>query len=346
MGKSLVEKDHAMSDAHQESLALPKAKIGKTALEVTKLGFGTVALGILSDEEQETGREAVRQAYARGLTFFDSAPYYGNGKAERRLGEALRGVDRSTYVVSTKVGRVVPLDSESRPDHWRPDFDYGYDSVMRTYETSLKRLGMDRVDAVLLHDIGAVTHGDRHPELFRQAMDGGYRALSELKSAGAISAIGVGVNEWQVLEEAMAAAEFDVFLLAGRYTLLEQTALDSFLPACARRKISVLIGGPFNSGILAKGPSSGVWYNYAAAPEPILERVRRIDQVCGRYGVSLPTAALRFPGAHPAVASVVFGPRSAEEALTNLDQFETEINPDLWRALKREKLLRLDAPTP
>jgi D-threo-aldose 1-dehydrogenase len=346
MGKRLSEKDRAMNDAHKGSRPLPRAKIGKTDLEVTKLGFGTVALGILPDEEQEIGREAVRRAYAHGLTFFDTAPYYGNGKAERRLGEALRGVDRSTYVIGTKVGRVVPLDSETYPKGWQPAFDYSYDAVFRTYETSLKRLGVDRVDVVLLHDIGAVTHGDRHPELFKQAMDGGYRALAELKSEGAISAIGVGVNEWQVLEEAMGAADFDVFLLAGRYTLLEQTALDSFLPLCERRNISVLVGGPFNSGILAKGPSPGVWYNYTAAPEPILERVRRIEKVCARYGVSLPAAALRFPVAHPAVTSVVFGPRSADEALTNLDQFETYIDPELWSALKRENLLRSDAPTP
>jgi D-threo-aldose 1-dehydrogenase len=305
-----------------------------------------VALWILSDEEEEIGREAVRKAYARGLTFFDSAPYYGNDKADRRLGEALRGVDRLTYVVITKVGRVVPLDAETYAKDWRPPFDHSYDAVMRIYETTLKRLGMDRVDAVLIHDIGAVTHGDRHSEHFKQSMDGGYRALSELKSQGAISAIGVGVNEWHVLEEAMAAAEFDVFLLAGGYTLLEQTALDSFLPWCVRRNISVLIGGPFNSGVLAEGPSPGVWDNYAPAPEAVLERVRRIQAVCERYGASLPAAALRFLGAHPAVASVVFGPRSAEEALTNLDQFDTEIDPDLWRALKPEELVRPDAPTP
>jgi D-threo-aldose 1-dehydrogenase len=335
-----------MSAASKNLRRLPKAKIGKTALEVTKLGFGTVALGILPDEEQEIGREAVRQAYGRGLTFFDTAPYYGNGKAERRLGEALKGVDRSTFVVVTKVGRVVPPDSETYAKDWRPAFDYSYDAVMRTHETSLKRLGMDRVDAVLIHDIGAVTHGDRHPEFFKQAMDGGYRALSELKSQGAISAIGVGVNEWQVLEEAMGAADFDVFLLAGRYTLLEQTALNTFLPECVRRNISVLVGGPFNSGILAKGPSPGVWYNYAPAPEPILERVRRIQAVCERYGVLLATAALRFPVVHPAVASVVFGPRSAAEALMNLDEFETNIDPEFWRALKQAKLVHADAPTP
>jgi D-threo-aldose 1-dehydrogenase len=335
-----------MTDLVHHSAALPRSKVGRTTLEVTKVGFGTVALGLLSNDEESIGLQAVQRACARGLTFFDTAPYYGTGKAERRLGAALRGVDRSSFVVATKVGRVVPLDSETYPADWQPPFDYSYDAVMRTYETSLKRLGLERVDAVLLHDIGSVTHAERHPELFKQAMEGGYRALSELKSNGAISAIGVGVNEWQVLEESMRAAEFDVFLLAGRYTLLEQTALHSFLPECVRRHISVLVGGPFNSGILAKGPSAGVWYNYAAAPEPILERVRRIAAVCKRFGVELPQAALRFPTFHPAVASVVFGPRSADEADDNLDGFVSEIPPELWRELKREGLMEPTAPTP
>jgi D-threo-aldose 1-dehydrogenase len=334
--------NRAVSHFHE----LPKSRIGKTSLDVTKLGFGTVALGLLSSEEEDIGRQAVREAYARGLTFFDTAPYYGNGKAERRLGEALRGVERSSFVISTKVGRVVAPDAEKRPANWQPPFDYGYDAVMRTYETSLKRIGVERVDAILLHDIGAVTHGERHPELFRQAMDSGYRALAELRSGGAIAAIGVGVNEWQVLEEAMRAADFDVFLLAGRYTLLEQTALKTFLPECLRRGVSVLIGGPFNSGILAKGPSPGVWYNYAPASDAILEQVRRIEAVCKRYSVSLPNAALRFPSVHPAVASVVFGPRSSSELIANLEHFTSQIDPELWSALKSEKLVDPAAPTP
>jgi D-threo-aldose 1-dehydrogenase len=346
MGTGLTEEVDPMNEVSKSSPVLPKARIGRTALEVTKLGFGTVALGLLSDEEEEIGREAVRQAYLHGLSFFDTAPYYGNGKAERRLGESLKGFDRSTFAVFTKVGRVVPLESETYGSGWQPPFDYGYDAIMRSYETSLKRLKIERVDAILLHDIGAVTHGERHAELFKQAMDSGYRALSELKSSGAISAIGIGVNEWQVLEEAMRAANFDVFLLAGRYTLLEQTALDTFLPECVRREISVLVGGPFNSGILAKGPSFGVWYNYAPAPEPVLERVRRIQAVCEQYRVALPTAALRFPSVHPAVAAVVFGPRSADEAIANLEQFTTEIDPALWRSLKSAELIHPAAPTP
>jgi D-threo-aldose 1-dehydrogenase len=323
---------------------LATVEVGQTGLRVPKLGFGTVALSLLSDHEEEIGRKAIEEAYSRGVTFFDTAPSYGNGSAERRLGEALKSVKRSTFVVSTKVGMDVPF--ETFPPNWRLAFDYSYDAVMRTYEASLRRLGMDRIDIVLIHDIGSRMQKERHPEVFRTAMDDAYRALRELKDAGAIMAIGIGVNEWQVLEQAAAVAEFDLFLLAGRYTLLEQTALDTFLPMCERRKISVFVGGPFNSGILAKGPTPGVWYNYAAAPEHILERVRRIQSICESFGVPLSTAALRFPGAHPAVATVIFGPRSADEVQNNLEQFATPIDPGLWRTLKNEQLVRADAPTP
>ena len=328
----------------ENARSLETVQVGQTGLRVPKLGFGTVALSLLSDHEKEIGRQAIEEGYSRGVTFFDTAPSYGNGRAERRLGEALKSVERSTFVVSTKVGMVVPL--ETLPLTWKPPFDYSYDAVMRSYEDSLRRLGLDRIDIVLIHDIGSRMQKDRHPEVFRTAMDDSYRALRELKDAGAIKAIGIGVNEWQVLEQAAAVAEFDLFLLAGRYTLLEQTALDTFLPMCERRKISVFVGGPFNSGILAKGPTPGVWYNYAAAPDHILERVRRIQSVCESFGVPLSTAALRFPGAHPAVASVIFGPRSADEVQNNLEQFAKPIDPALWRTLKKEQLVRADAPTP
>ena len=328
------------------STTLPTRRVGRTSLEVTELGFGTVALGLLAAEEEALGEAAVQRALARGVGLFDVAPYYGNGRAERRLGKALRDVPRSDYRLVTKVGRIVTADDEDRPNSWQPPFDYTYDGVMRSYETSQRRLGVEKVEAVLLHDIGSVTHGERHPELFRAAMDGGYRALSELKAAGMVAAIGIGVNEWQVLEEAMGVADFDVFLLAGRYTLLEQTALDSFLPMVEQKGASVFVGGPFNSGILAKGPSPGVWYNYAPATEPVLERVRAIQAICERHGVPLPTAALRFPVAHPAVASVVFGPRTADELDTNVDQFTTPIPPAMWSELKSAGLLRDDAPLP
>jgi D-threo-aldose 1-dehydrogenase len=325
---------------------LPTRRVGRTSLEVTELGFGTVALGLLEPEDEQIGIAAVERAVERGVRLFDTAPYYGNGRAERRLGIAFRGVPRDSFRIESKVGRLVGADDEARPGSWEPPFDYSYDGVMRSYESSLRRLGLDRIDALLFHDLGSLTHGDRHPELFATAMDSGYRALAELKASGAVSAIGIGVNEWQVLEEAMAVADFDVFLLAGRYTLLEQTSLDTFFPRLQQAGASVFIGGPFNSGILAQGPRPGVWYNYAPAPEPILERVRAIQEICERHGVPLPTAALRFPIAHPGVASVVFGPRTADEVDMNVDQFTTPIPPALWSDLVAAGLLRADAPLP
>ncbi len=328
------------------SQRLPTRRVGQTELSVTELGFGTVALGLLEDADEEIGAAAVARALERGVSLFDTAPYYGNGRAELRLGRALRGVPRESFRISSKVGRIVEAADEGRPNAWQPPFDYTYDGVMRSFETSLRRLGLDRLDVLMLHDIGAVTHAERHAAFFADAMGSGYRALDELKRSGAVTAIGIGVNEWQVLEEAIAAARFDVFLLAGRYTLLEQKALDSFLPKCVEQGVSVFVGGPFNSGILAKGPMPGVWYNYAPAPEDILARVKQIQAICERHGVSLPTAALRFPVAHPAVASVVFGPRTADELDINVDQFTTAIPAAMWGELQSAGLLRPDAPVP
>jgi D-threo-aldose 1-dehydrogenase len=329
------------------SAALPEAAVGRTDVRVSKLGFGTVALGLLGREDEALGLDAAMEAYKRGVTLFDTAPLYGNGLAEVRLGRVLPTLERSSFRVCTKVGRMVPVECESLPSDWRPPFSYTYDDAMRSFASSLARLKLDRVDIVLIHDIGAVTHGERHPAVFREAMDGAYRALAELQRAGTIGAIGVGVNEWQICEDVLAAVDVDVFLLAGRYTLLEQTAQESFLPLCERRGVSVFVGGPFNSGVLARGPAApGVWYNYAPAPEPILERVRRIQAVCERFDISLPTAALRFPAAHPVVASVVFGPRSTSETALNLEGFQRPIDPALWRELQAEGLLRRDVPVP
>ena len=325
---------------------LGKRRVGSTDLFVPELGFGTVALGLLTNEDAHIGQDAVRNALSRGLNLIDVAPYYGNGRAELRLGEALADFPRDSYQIATKVGRMVFEEDETRENAWQPPYDYSYDGVMRCFETSLRRLRTDRIEILLIHDIGMVMHGDNHPETFRTAMEGGYRAVTELKDSGVVSAIGIGANEWQVFEQAMGVHDFDVFLLAGRYTLLEQESLSSFLPMCVKRGSSVLVGGPFNSGILAKGPHPGVWYNYAAAPEDILERVRRTQDICESYGVKLPTAALRFPGAHPAVASVLFGPRGADEVDANLDEFFKPIPTGVWEDLKSAGLLRTDAPTP
>jgi D-threo-aldose 1-dehydrogenase len=323
-----------------------KRRIGRTNLAVTEVGVGTVALGALPEDQASLGEDTMRRAYARGIRLFDTAPYYGVGRGERRLGNVLGEFPRDSYTLVTKVGRIVTTEDSDRPAGWQPPFDFSYDGVLRSFELSLQRLRVDRVDALLFHDLGALVLKEEHERHFRIAMESGYRALDELKRSGAIAAIGLGVNEWQVLEAAMSAADFDVFLLAGRYTLLEQTALESFLPKLSQTGASIFAGGPFNSGVLATGATGTATYNYSLAPPAVLDRVGKIVAVCERLGVPLKAAAIQFPAAHPAVASVVFGPKTAQEFDEIADGFSMPIPQALWSELKSAGLLREDAPVP
>jgi D-threo-aldose 1-dehydrogenase len=261
----------------------------------------------------------------------------------------LRDEPRDEWVLSTKVGRLLRPFPQTAPEPGRKHplpfgvvYDYSYDGIMRSFEDSLQRLGLARIDILYVHDIGRYQHGEAHPGLMRSLRDSGYRALEELKSAGTIKAIGIGVNEREVLLEAMEWGEWDAFLLAGRYTLLEQDPLDDLLPQCVARGTSIVVGGPLNSGILA---GRDTW-NYHAAPPEIVERVNAIRAVCDRHGVPLPAAALQFPLAHPAVAAIIPGPRDPAEFHANLELLRHPIPPALWQELKHAKLLRPDAPTP
>jgi D-threo-aldose 1-dehydrogenase len=260
-------------------------------------------------------------------------------------------------LISTKVGRLLDrcephkrsgqgafFETPSR----RERFDYSYDGVMRSLEFSLERLGLDHVDIVYCHDVDVYTHGSKEAAEARikEFMTGGYLALDELRASGAVKAIGAGINEWEIAETLARAADFDIFLLAGRYTLLEQGALTSFLPLCEEKKIAVVIGGPFNSGILATGVKADAHYNYGPAPDEVKDRVRRIQQICKSFKVGLPEAALRFPLGHPAVVSVIAGAQRASEVRRNAAMMGGKLPARLWRALKAEKLLREDAPTP
>lgn len=333
---------------------LDRSPIGRTPLRVTRFGLGGAALGNLFQKVDEaTARRTLDLAFDRGLRYVDTAPYYGHGLSEHRIGEALRGRERSEFVISTKVGRLLrPLRGRAMPDTgyvdtlpFEPVFDYGYAAVMRSFEDSLQRIGTDSLDILLVHDIGRMTHGDRHPELFRALMSGGYRALDELRSAGVVKAIGLGVNEIEVCLEAMDHGRFDCFLLAGRYTLLEQRALDELFPRCVREGVSIILGGPYNSGLLTGEPKVGANYNYAPAAREIVERAHRLYEVCRGHGVPLEAAALQFPLHHPAVATVIPGARNDRELGGNLEFFSTPIPPALWRDLKSAGLLRPDAPT-
>lgn len=327
-------------------------------LQFTELGFGGAPLGNLyRPMTEKEGRVMLEAVWAAGCRYFDTAPLYGLGLSETRLNGFLRPKPRDSYLISTKVGRLLDLcepngrsgkakffETPSR----RERFDYSYDGVMRSLEFSLERLGLDQIDIVYGHDVDVITHGSKEASdaRIREFMSGGYRALDELRASGAIRAIGAGVNEWEVAETLARAGDFDIFLLAGRYTLLEQDALSSFLPLCEEKKIAVVIGGPFNSGILATGIKADAHYNYGPAPDEVKDRVRRIQQVCKGFKIRLPEAALRFPLGHPAVVSVIAGAQRASEVRRNAAMMNAKIPAACWRALKTGKLLREDAPTP
>jgi len=334
---------------------MDQRQVGQTALRVTALGCGGAPLGnLLAPVSDRDGGETIDTAWANGCRYFDTAPYYGYGLSERRMGDGLRPHPRASYVLSTKVGRLIrPGDSEqkrlenfpaSMPFH--AEYDYSYDGVMRSAEDSYQRLGLERVDILLMHDIEPRTHGDRYPGLMKIAMDGGYRAMAELRRNGVVKAIGLGVNDLAACEAAMEAGDFDCFLLAGRYTLLEQTPLDRFFPACQKRGISVIIGGPFNSGVLVSPERSDATYDYAAVPEAIRDRVQQLAEIAAAHGVALGAAALQFCLAHPVVASVIPGARSAAEVQSHGQMVNAWIPPAFWDDLRSRGLLHPDAPTP
>jgi len=330
--------------------AFEKRRIGRTSLEVTALGLGCATLG--GTRIPVTGQQAetiVGAAWDAGVRYVDAAPYYGFGQAERAVGDALRDQPRDDWVLSTKVGRLLrpfpqvpPEPGRKHPLPFGVAYDYSYDGIMRSFEDSLQRLGLARIDILYVHDIGRYQHGDGHPGLMRSLSESGYRALESLKGSGTVSAIGIGVNEREVLLEAMEWGQWDAFLLAGRYTLLEQAPLEDLFPKCVAAGTSIVVGGPLNSGILA---GRDTW-NYKTAPPEVVARVDAIRAVCDRHAVPLPAAALQFPLAHPAVAAIIPGPRNAEEFRANLDLLRHPIPPALWQELRAASFLHPAAPVP
>jgi len=333
---------------------------GRTArkIELTEMGFGGAPLGNLYRKvSEEDAQAALQAAYDHGIRYFDTAPQYGLGRSERRFAPAIKRFGRESIVLSTKIGRLL-LDCE--PDEVTPEafvdvpqkrivFDYSYDGVMRSYEASRDRLQVENADILFVHDVCVFSQGSQEASdrRVRELFDlGGYRALSELKDAGDIAAIGAGVNEWQVCEKLLGLADFDCFLLAGRYTLLEQEALESFLPLCEARDVGIILGGPYNSGILATGAVPGAKYNYADAPPEILERVRRIEEVCKAHSVPLIAAALQFVLGHPCVKTVIPGAVNASEVEANLAVLNAPIPAGFWSDLRAGGLIREDAPIP
>ena len=314
---------------------LPRAQVGNTKLQVTRLGMGTAPIGNLYNPVTDAeAHETVRRSYEKGVRFFDTAPLYGAGGSEKRLGEALRGTPRDEIVIQTKVGRIV-----------RPDgsiyFDYSRDGVMKSLEDSLERLGMDRVDILLVHD----PDFENEEAHYRQALDEAFPTLIELREQGVISAVGAGMNQWEMEWAFARNIDLNCFLLAGRYTLLEQTSLE-FLDWCTENDVSIFLGGVYNSGILVTGPVEGAKYNYEDAPPEILAKAGRLQEVTERHGVPLHVAALHFAGAHPAIASLVIGSASAGEADDNRAIWDVETPVEMWRELRELDLIEAEAPLP
>ncbi|MFK7745334.1 MAG: aldo/keto reductase [Roseobacter sp.] len=333
-------------------------RIGNGGVTFTELGFGTAPLGNLYKAISDAdARATLDAAWEGGVRYYDTAPLYGLGLSETRLNPFLRDKPRDEYVLSSKVGRLIQAcapEHRSGVGKWfevpqrREQYDYTYDGVMRSFEHSFSRLGVDRIDILYVHDLCIFSHGSKEMSDMRieEFFGGrGYDAMVSLRDQGLIQAIGGGVNEWEVCQTLAERGDFDLFLLAGRYTLLEQKALDSFLPLCEARGIGIVTGGPYNSGILATGAKPGAYYNYDPAPQNIIDRVNAIEAVCRNHNVRMVDAAFQFPLLHPAHVAVIPGGQGVSEMEANLQAAQAIIPSDLWAELKDKGLMRADAPT-
>ncbi|NQZ82672.1 MAG: aldo/keto reductase [Colwellia sp.] len=334
-------------------------QLGNTSLNVSTLGFGAGSMGNLYQTVPDKEAQAtLSAAIDSGINLFDTAPRYGAGLSERRVGDALRSLDKESYVLSTKVGRILKPDAKADINQLRHGFltpmpfdahyDYTYDGIIRSFEDSQQRLGLAEIDILLVHDLGAYTHGKDDRHYFKQFESSGYKALEELRKNGLIKAVGLGVNEVEICERVMNIGQFDCFLLAGRYSLLEQSPLHQFLPKCEAHGVSIILGGPYNSGILATGVRGKTipHFDYEPAPKHIIDKVAKIETVCDEYQVTLAAAALQFPLGHAAVSSVIPGLGNAKRVEKTLALFSEHIPSEFWQQLKDENLLNQEAPLP
>ena len=336
-------------------MSIGTRSLGRTGLQVTEISFGAAPIGNLYRpvDEHDT-RSVLETAWSRGIRFFDTAPYYGHGLSERRLGDFLRTKPSDEWVLATKVGRLLePVPNGAIPDNvfadplpFKPVFDYSYDGIMRSIEHSYARLGLNRIDIAWIHDIGVLTHGNADAAHREALFAGGLRALDQLRSSGAIRAYGLGVNEVEICLDVMARAPLDAILLAGRYTLLDRSATDRLLPLCAEQQTSLVIGGVFNSGILATGPLPDAHFDYAPASADVLARVRGLQDVADRHTVPLAAAALQFPLLAPSVASVLIGTAKSSSLERNIDLLATPIPEQLWAEFEPYAMHRNPQPSP
>ncbi|WP_284778245.1 aldo/keto reductase [Agrobacterium sp. lyk4-40-TYG-31] len=328
-----------------------KRKLPRRDVDVTLMGLGCAQMGNLYRvTPYEESKGAFDTAWKHGIRYFDTAPFYGYTRSERRLGTMVTEHERADYTLSTKVGRVMVPDETVGPEEdayiaplpFRPVYDYSHDGILRSFEASQQRLGILKPDILYIHDIGSVTHGDKHRHYWQQLTEGGgFKALTRLRDEGSTGAIGLGVNEWEVVRDAMEVFDIDIAMLAGRYTLLEQSSLD-FMDNCTKRGVGIVVAGAFNSGILAGNRK----FNYADAPADIIAKVDALHEVCEELGVSLQAAALQFPLAHPASVTVVSGARNAQQLSANIEWFEQDIPVEFWHELERRGLLAEGVPVP
>jgi D-threo-aldose 1-dehydrogenase len=337
---------------------IERRQLGKTGVQVTKLGLGGAGIGDLTEKlDERTAQAVLEAAWDGGIRYFDTSPYYGHGKSEHRLGHFLRQQSRSEFVVSTKVGRVLraaPIAAQRRPSSFvgalpfEFRYDYSYDGIMRSYEDSLQRLSLATIDLLLIHDLDFWHHKtDALVSAYLvQLATSGWRALEELRRSSAIQAVGAGINEVGMIPRFLDLIDLDFFLVALTYNLLDQGVLDDELRRCAEAGVGIVGGAIFASGILATGPVAGAYHNYALASPEILEKTRRIEAICRKHGTPLAAAAMQFPLAHPLVAAIIPGAIRAEQVETNLQLLRYPIPAQLWADLKEAGLLASHAPTP
>lgn len=334
--------------------SLPRRTLGRTGIDVATLGFGGAPIADLYEIlDEETAIATVIAAVDSGVNLLDMSPLYGHGLSELRIGAALRHIPDANVVICTKVGRVT--DPFAPPGdravfagglNHGVSIDYSYDGTMRSLEQSLLRLGRDRIDIALIHDVDGWTHGDLLEQRYAEAKEGAVQALTKLREEGSIGGFGIGINEADMAARFLCDCDLDVVLLAGRYSLLEQPALDNFLPMAEARNVGVILGGVFNSGILATGAVEGARYNYAPAPPEVLEKVRKLEEACGRYDVPLRQAAIRFVFGHPVVSAVVLGAARPSEVAAQVQDMQATIPAGLWTELRNAELIPDNAPTP
>ena len=327
---------------------MQKRKLGKTDIELSAIGFGGAPIGDLFENLQdENCYKVLENCYESNINHFDTSPYYGNGLSEQRLGYFLKKMPKNKYYVSTKVGRYLTPEKEENINRGKwagglnfvPNIDYSYDGVMKSFEQSLDRLGTSKIDVCLIHDVDRYTHGDEVDHYFKIAMSGAYKALTKLKEEKIIKAIGIGVNDADVCKRFAEAGDFDCMLLAGRYTLLDQSALDDCIPIAQERNIGIILGGVFNSGILAKGIGEDITYFYQTIPDNIKKKYNEISIICERYDVSVSSVALQFCYANKNISSMVIGMDREEQINHNISSLSKKVPNDLWQELKNKNII-------